>query len=168
MNQLHRIWQSPNAKSTIQGEEEDVGNTSLADSASTKSSFHAGERKGVLDYSLNELDISEEEVAIPDVSSKPFTKAKVLGPTVLHLASAIPAAELATKTREMVVQRIVNLSRGFIDVQQLAFLIISSCRTHDASQPQLNPNLKADTRIEPKFQRTRAQFPVSGPGAFGY
>jgi hypothetical protein len=126
MNKLQKIWQTSSAKSVCQSEEEDVGNTSLADSSSTKSSFHSVERKGLLDYSMNELDISEEEVQVPDTPGKQgqvATMHKSIATVTVNLCSAIRTTEVATRAREAIVQRVVNMQKGYIDVKQFAHMI---------------------------------------------
>ena len=123
MNELERIWKPHSEKQTPKSEDEDSINTSLAETLSTKSSSYTLERKGGLDASSNELDISLEDVCVPDQG---IIKTPTKLTRGLSLASSIPANELMTATTDNLLRAIVNTKKNYIDVQQLAKMLFKS------------------------------------------
>ena len=129
MNKLHKIWQESPCKQG-QGEEEDAVNTSLAESSSTKASSNSYDRKGVLDFSINELDISLEEISVPDPH---FDQQQPIGSkqkksSIVKLANAISVTETKSCVEDGIIKKIVNLKKGYIDIYQFSQMIVQSCR----------------------------------------
>lgn len=128
MNKLHKIWQESPCKQA-QGDEEDDINTSLAESSSTKASNNSYDRKGVLDFSINELDISLEEITVSDPHfdlQQIGTKSKKS--SIVKLSNAISVTEIKSSVENGIINKIVNLKKGYIDIYQFSQMIVQSCR----------------------------------------
>ena len=126
MSGLQKIWEPSKGKSPKKNDDDDSMNSSLAESLSTKSSSCMAEKRGALDVSLNELDISVEEITVPDQASTRGQAKQSPSAISLTLTGTIPAIGAMSATTEGIMRKIVNTKKEYIDVYQFAKMIHNS------------------------------------------